>query len=198
MKPDLGAEIDRRSFLASLAGASALTSVPSLISGTATAAPEIVTNAGLNPGLPHVGELARRLDYALRERKVFDHIARTQSRHFALGSVTLNAQPSEQLILDFQTLLDRQSEFVSRSFGPLALDDLPVYIATSLHDDRVVRDAVLDVLVYITCKSGFWRDAKIVRAFDVFCVAKAPRYHADSRGARKLDLIALWPLETHT
>lgn len=54
----------------------------------------------------------------------FDHFARTQSRHFALGSVTLNGR--RDIILDFQSTLKRQSEFVSRSFGPLAINDLPI------------------------------------------------------------------------
>lgn len=77
---------------------------------------------GTDPGLPHVGELALRLDHALRKRKVLDHIARTQSRLFVLASVTLNGP--HDLILDFQTTLERQSEFVSGKFGPLAINDL--------------------------------------------------------------------------
>jgi hypothetical protein len=60
-------------------------------------------------------------------------------------------------------------------------------------DDRDVFAAVLDTLVYITCQSGFWRDAEIVNASEVFCVAKAPRHQADIRGPGTLDLIALWP-----
>jgi hypothetical protein len=126
--------IDRRRLLTSLAGGGA-----ALISGSVNASPErrfhfassgdavIMTNAELiatDPGLPRVAELARRLDNALRNRKVLDHIAGTQSRFFALGSVTLDSAP-DSLILDLQTTLDRQSKFVSRSFGPLALDDLP-------------------------------------------------------------------------
>jgi hypothetical protein len=76
--------MDRRRFLTSLAGAVALTGVPSLIPsafGDAAddfrfAAPGnavIVTSAGLidvDPGLPCVGELAHRLNHALREPKV--------------------------------------------------------------------------------------------------------------------------------
>jgi hypothetical protein len=58
--------------------------------------------------------------------------------------------------------------------------------------------AVLDTLAYITCQSGFWRDAKIIDASEVFCVAKAPRYQADIRGPGTLELIALWPLKTRT
>jgi hypothetical protein len=57
---------------------------------------------------------------------------------------------------------------------------------------------VLDVLAYITCKSGFWRDAKIIRASEVFSVAKTPRYQADMPVSGTLDLIALWPLEAET
>jgi hypothetical protein len=90
----------------------------------------------------------------------------------------------------FQTTLERQSEFVSRSFGRLALEDLPVYIATSLHDDCVVRDAVLDILAAITCKRGFRQVAKVVRASELFCAASTTR-----RAPSALDLIALWPLQ---
>lgn len=180
-----------------------------MVSGVANATPErlvrfaspsnvaIITNTGLiatDPGLPRIGELARRLDQALHEKKVLDHIAKAQSRFFALGSVTLNAASSEQLILGFQTTLERQSEFVSRNFGPLAVDDLPMYTATALHDDRVVFVAVLDTLAYITCKSGFWGDAEVVCPLDVFCMADAPR-QADPRMSSTLELIALWPLK---
>lgn len=199
MKRYTAAKSDRRRVLTTFAAAAGVANMPPLISRAASASPgifrfassddaAIVTNAGLieiDPGLPSVGELARRLNHALRERKVVGRIARTKSRFFALGSVTLNAPPSQQLILDFQTTLDRQSEFVSRSFGPLAIDDLPVYVATSLHEDRVVFGAVLDTLAYVTLKSGFWRDAKIIHALDAFCIADAPR----KPGA--LDLIAL-------
>jgi hypothetical protein len=82
----------------------------------------------------------------------------------------------------------------------LAIDDLPIYIATSIDERMITRCSgnVLDVLAYITSKSGFWRDAKIICASEVFCVAKAPRYQADMRGPGTLDLIALWPLETRT
>jgi hypothetical protein len=91
----------------------------------------IVTSTGLvetDPGLRHlpletrVAELARRLDQARLKRRVRDKIARTRSRLFALGSVTLNGPP-DSLLSDFQTMLDRQSEFVSNGFGPLAIDD---------------------------------------------------------------------------
>ena len=88
---------------------------------------------------------------------------------------------------------------MSNGFGPLATDDLPIFIATSIdEDDHEVFGSVLDVLAYITCKSGFWRDANIIRASQVFCVAKAPRYQTDLRAPGTLDLIALWPLEART
>ena len=196
--------IDRRHLLASLA---ALTTVPSLTFGSADAAPErvirfassgdtaIVTNAELieiDPGLPPVADLARRLGHAPRQQKVLDHIARSQARHLALGSVTLNAPPSEELICDFQRTLDRQGEFVSHDFGPLAVDDLPMFIATAVDNtplDYTVLAAVLDTLNYITNKSGFWPGATVTRAWDVFCMAGAMR----RPGA--IDLIALWPFK---
>jgi hypothetical protein len=198
MNPDLRAKIDRRRLFTMLAGGSAV-----LLSDAATAAPErvfrfaapgnavIITNTGLieiDPGLPRVEELVRRVDHVLRTRRVLDHIARTQSRLFALGSVTLNGPPSERLIWDFQTTLDDQSEFVPRNFGPLAIDDLPLHIATSLYDDREGFDAVLNTICYITKKSGFWRDAKITRVSGVFSMTDTAR---SAIGA--LNLITLWP-----
>ena len=198
MNPAVGAKIDRRRLFTMLAGGSAV-----LLSDAATAAPErlfrfpapggavIVTDKGLieiDPGLPRVEELAQRLDHALCTRRVLDHIARTQSRLFALGSVTLNGAPSQRLIWDFQTTLDDQSEFVPRNFGPLAIDDLPVHIATSLHDDREEFAAVLDTINYITIKSGFWREAKITRASEVFSMTGTAR-----RSTGALELITLWP-----
>ncbi len=172
-----------------------------MISGAANAAPDIfrfasprdtaiVTNSGLielDPGLPRVGELAHRLDRALQQRKVLIHIANTQSRSFALGSVTLNG--SRDIILDFQTTLQRQSEFVSFSFGPLAINDLPVFVATSIDASRNVLGPVLDTLAYITCSSGFWRDAEVIDSRDVFCMAGA------TRKRDTIDLITLWPLK---
>ncbi len=109
-----------------------------------------------------------------------------QSRLFALGSVTLNGP--RDLILDFQTTLERQSEFVSRNFGPLAINDLPVYVATSIDGSRNVLGPVLDTLAYITCSSGFWRDAEIIDWRDVFCMTGA------TRRPDTIDLITLWPL----
>jgi hypothetical protein len=96
------ARINRRRLLTTLAAVSA-----ALISGAANAASGrvfrfvspgdtvIVTNAELvaiDPGLPRLGELARRLDSALHNRKTLDHIFRTQSRSFALSSVTLETR----------------------------------------------------------------------------------------------------------
>ncbi len=200
MNPDHRAKIDRRRLLTSLAAGAGLTHLPSLISCAACAAPGIyrfsspdhaviVTSAGLiatDQAPPHVDELARRLDHALAQPKVVDHIARTQSRFFALSSVTLDDPPD--LILDFQTTLDRQSKFVSRNFGPLALDDLPVYSVTSIDEDNGdVLAPVLDVLNYITNKSGFWPGAKFTRARDIFFMTDAMRTPG------KLDLITLWP-----
>jgi hypothetical protein len=46
-------------------------------------------------------------------------------------------------------------------------------------------------LHYITCKSGFWRDAKITNMFEVFCMTGATRRPGN------LDLVALWPLKLH-
>ena len=187
--------IGRRQLLTTLAGAGV-----ALIPGMASSAPEplfrfpsssdaaIITSARLieiDPGRPSLGELTRRLNHALRQRKVLDHIARTQSQLFALTSVTLNGP--RDLILDLQTTLDWQSEFVSQNFGRLAINDLPVYIATSIGDDRDVLAPVLDTINYITWKSGFWPGAKITRAWDVFSMEGA------TRSPETIDLVTLWP-----
>ena len=99
----------------------------------------IVTSSGLfeiDAGLsPHastediVGELVRRLGYALMEPKILKRIVgprsiKSKPRYFALGNATLNA-PFEPT-LHFQTMLDRQSAFVSAGFAPLAADELPL------------------------------------------------------------------------
>ena len=117
-----------------------------------------MTNAGLNSGLPEVRELARRLDLALHERKLLDHITRTRSNSFALGSITLSCPPPK-LFGDFQTMLDRQSKLVSDYFGPLAINDLPMFFATAIDNtsrDYTVLQGMLDTITYITIKSGFW------------------------------------------
>jgi hypothetical protein len=82
------------------------------------------------------------------------------------------------------------------NFGPLALDALPIYIATSIDEEnRDVLDPVLDMLNYIANKSGFWPSAKVTRAWDILCVANGPRYQAEMRKSDALDLIALWPFK---
>ena len=166
----------------------------------------IVTSAGLietDPGLcPRattedlVGELVRRLGYALLEPNIRDRIAgagaakKTKPRFFALGSATLNA-PFDP-ILHLQMMLDRQSAFVTGSFEPLATGDLPLFIATSMDDERALWAGTMDTLAYITLNSGYSRRAEI-RAADLFCSVAAPRYRADARRPGAVDLIALWP-----
>ena len=76
------------------------------------------------------------------ERIVGPSSTKSKPRYFALGSATLNA-PTEPL-LHLQTMLDRQSAFVSASFAPLASDVLPLFIATSMDDDG--RQGALGVL----------------------------------------------------
>jgi hypothetical protein len=179
-------------------------------SGAVSAAPErtfrfaspgnsvIVTNPTLlatDPGLPHIEELERRLDLALRNRKILDHIARTKSRAFALSSVTLNgATHSEYLYLrDFQTMLVQQSELASRDFGPMAIDDLPAYAATSIDNDVEVIVPVWDVITPYTRSFGFWPHRKSYSAWEVFCIIDDPHSRFGA-----LDLIVLWPFKVET
>lgn len=166
----------------------------------------IVTSAGLietDPGLcPRastedlVGELVRRLGYALLEPKIRDRIAgtgaakKTKPRFFALGSATLNA-PFDP-ILHLQMMLDRQSTFISGSFAPLATDELPLFIATSTNDDRGLWTHMMDTLAYITLNSGYARRAETLRAVDLFCSVAAPRYRADAVGKQNLNNTRDW------
>lgn len=162
----------------------------------------IVTSAGLietDPGLCSrastealVGELVRRLGYALLERKILDRIigaggTTPKPRFFALGSGTLNA-PFEPL-WHFQTMLDRQSAFLSGSFAPLAVEDLPLFIVTSEEDDPHLWSGARDVLARAAAMSGYELSP------DMFATADAPRYQADARRPGWLDLIALWPFK---
>ena len=211
MNSDLGIKINRRSLLTSIAAGAALTSFPSLIA-PANAAPDgvfrfaslgdavIVTSTGLvetDPGLRHasfetrLAELARRLDQAKLQQKVIDRIAGRKSRCFALGSVTLSGTGNE-MIHDTQDILVQQSGFVIGAFGALAIDDLPIFIATSIdEEDHEMFGSVLDVIAYITCQCEFWRDGK-TDASQVFCVAPSSEGAIPGTGA--LDLITLWPL----
>ena len=152
-------------------------------------------DAGLSPSASTedlVGEIVRRLSYALMEPEILARIVGPSStkpkrRYFALGSATLNA-PFEPL-LHLQTMLNRQSAFVSASFAPLAADDLPLFIATSRDDDLDQRTGVMDVLGRAAAISGFSFRA------DMFATVQAPRYQTDARRPGWLDLIALWPFE---
>jgi hypothetical protein len=206
--------IDRRRLLTSLATTAALPASPLISDGAHSKSglyrlPSpgdtlIFTTAGLiqlDTGLcanksveACVSELERRLGSALSDQMSFrTFIVGPKTRCFALSSTALTGS-RDDLILDFQNGLERQSQFVRANFSPFSLDDLPVYIATAIDEhDRGVFEPVLDVLVYITCSSGFWQNAKICRASEVFCVAKAADYRANICGPHVV-LIALWPL----
>lgn len=153
------------------------------------------TDAGLSPRASTeqlVGELVRRLSYALMEPKILERIVgprsiKSKPRYFALGSATLNT-PFEPL-LHLQTMLDRQSVFVSSSFAPLAADELPLFIATSGDDDLEQRTGLMDVLARAASISGY------VLSPDMFATVQAPRYQADTGRPGWLDLIALWPFK---
>lgn len=152
-------------------------------------------DTGLSPGASTeelVGELVRRLSYALMEPEILRRIVspsgtKPKRRYFALGSATLNA-PSEPL-LHLQTMLDRQSTFVSASFAPSAADDLPLFIATSRDYDLEQREGVMDVLGRATAISGY------ATGPDMFATVQAPRYQTETRRPGWLDLIVLWPFE---
>jgi hypothetical protein len=162
----------------------------------------IFTSAGLietDPGLcPSestenlLGELVRRLGYALLERKILDRIVRVgettqEPRFFALGSATLNA--SFEPLLHLQMMLNRQSAFVAGSFAPLAVDASPLFIATSRDDDLEQRTGMIDVLVRAASISGY------ALSPDKFATVQAQRYQASARRPGWLDLIALWPFK---
>jgi hypothetical protein len=149
-------------------------------------------DAGLSPSASTedlVGELARRLSYALMEPKILERIvgsssSKSKPRYFALGSVTLDV-PFEPL-LHLQAMLDRQSAFVSASFSPLAADDLPLFIETSKDDPYFFWEGTLS-------RAAWWSGYDISFGLDAFAKVQAPRYQADARRPGALDLIALWP-----
>lgn len=162
----------------------------------------IVTSAGLiesDTGLSShastealVGELMRRLGHAMLTRKLLDRIvgprgAKQRPRFFALSSATLNA-PFEP-ILHLQMMLDRQSAFVSGSFDPLAVDELPLFIATSRDDDPDLWMPATDTF----CRAA-WMSCYDVCP-DVFETVQAPRYSGGARWPGALDLITLWPFK---
>ena len=157
------------------------------------------TDAGLCPRASTedlVGELVRRLSYALLEPNIRDRIVgsgrseKPKPRYFALGSATLNAP---YYAIDLHKVLDRQSAFVSASFAPLATEHLPLFIDTSPE--------------YYLPLSIDWREELAVAAWgsgypiicypyqDILATAQAPYYQADKRGPGALDLIALWPFK---
>jgi hypothetical protein len=152
-------------------------------------------DAGLSPSASTeelVGELVRRLSYALMEPNILDRIVgprrtKPKRRFFALGSATLNV--SFEPLLHLQTMLDRQSAFVSASFAPLAVEDSPLFIATSEEDDPHLWSGARDVLARAAAMSGYELSP------DMFATAQAPRYQADTRRPGALDLITLWPFE---
>ncbi len=162
----------------------------------------IVTSAGLvetDAGLCSrastealVGELVRRLGHMLLERKILARIVgaggtKPKPRFFALGSATLNA-PFEP-IWHLQTMLDRQSAFVSASFAPLATDELPLFITTAIDDDPDLWIGARDTLARAASASGYAPDR------NSYAMAQAPRYQAETRRPGALDLIALWPFK---
>jgi hypothetical protein len=162
----------------------------------------IVTSAGLietDTGLCSrastealVGELVRRLGYALLERKILDRIVgprgtRPKPRFFALGSATLNA-PFEP-IWHLQTMLDRQSAFVAGGFDPLATDELPLFIQTAIDDGGAFRTATTDTMARAAWMSGYSINP------DAFATVQTPRYQPEARWPGVLDLVALWPFD---
>jgi hypothetical protein len=155
-------------------------------------------DAGLSPSASTeelVGELVRRLSYALMEPKILYRIvgpssAKSKPRYFALGSATVN---SPKPLSCLQSILDRQSVFVSGSFAPLALDGPPFFIATASDGELEYGTGLLDVLAGAALISGYEFGSD--RA-DLFATVKAPCYRADTRSSPgRLDLIVLWPFK---
>ena len=106
--------------------------------------------------------------------------------HFARGRIRLRGEPV-RLIWKLQDALDRQAAFVVRNYGPLALDHLPIFIATTIDEDRRVRRAIGDTCNYITWKNGFRPIGKVRRTADIFF------WDGASRRSGVLDLTTLWP-----
>ena len=111
--------------------------------------------------------------------------------HFARGRIRLRGEPA-LLIWKLQDTLDRQAAFVSRNCGPLGLDDLPIFIATTIDEDRSVRRAISDTCSYVTRKNGFWAGAMLTRTADIFVWQDA------SLRSGALVLLTAWPFTKAT
>jgi hypothetical protein len=160
-----------------------------------TSAGLVETDAGLCPSQPTeklVGELVRRLGHALLDRKLLYPIiglgdTTPKTRFFALSSATLNA-PSEPL-LHFEMILDRQRAFLSGSFAPLAVEDLPIFIVTSEKYDPYICGGAAELFVRAAAISGY------ALAPALHAMVLAPRYETETRPPGYLDMIALWPFK---
>lgn len=139
------------------------------------------------------GELVRRVSHALLDPQVQNRIigrlgiGTRKSRLYALGSATLNVHVNP--LVHLQMMLDRQVSFVANSFSPLAVDDLPLFIATTIHDDAEFRSAVIDILARAAFMGGYSFDP------DMVATVQAPRYLSETRRSVALDLIAFWPFK---
>jgi len=164
-----------------------------------TSAGLIETDTGLCPSASIediVGELVRRLSYALMEPKILERIigpSSTNPRFFALSSATVNAPaPLSRL----QSILYRQSVFLSGSFAPLAVDEPPLFIATSKDDDIEPSRWLIDVFAPTAPSSG---KAFLTKRADIFAIIQTPCYQPDTRySPGLLDMIALWPFKIET
>jgi hypothetical protein len=142
-----------------------------------------------------VGELVRRLGYALLDRYVVDRITgvpegRRKPHFLALGSATFRRFDDPW---HCQCVIKRQSELVSGSFGAPGVDDLPLFIAISSHEDR---ERVLDPVVYTTWVALRSReaDSSSFRLMSDLCfMVNGPPYQAERRMLDAVDMIALWP-----
>ena len=136
-----------------------------------------------------VGEQVRRLSYAVMEPRILGRIvgprsANSKPCYFALGSATVNP-PSP--LSGLQSILCRQSAFISASFGPLAGLPIIILTATEHGPDLLMPTEIIDVFSRI-----HGHPIEPIAIDEV----QAPYYQADARdwpGA--LDMIALWPFK---
>jgi hypothetical protein len=188
----------------------------------------IVTSAALtetDPGLCTrattemlVGELMRRLGYALLNREVLDQVlgvrqtgAKHKPRLFALSSSTMKdrlgihkGRPYAEYEADLdyhRRVTDRQHEIVRGAFGGWVKGERPLNIATYIEHPWRHYFAAFERHVASDATKEAVKEQAAAPSWKMLFEAPAPAYQSNSETARRagaLDLITLWPFNFDT
>jgi hypothetical protein len=188
----------------------------------------IVTSAALtetDPGLCTgattemlVGELMRRLGYALLNREVLDQVlgvrqtgAKRKPRLFALSSSTMKdrlgihkGRPYAEYKADLdyhRRVIDRQHEIVRGAFGDWVKGERPLNIATHIEHPwrHYFAEFERHEAAYATKEAA--KELAAAPGWKMLFEAPAPTYQPNSVAARRagaVDLITLWPFNFDT